>query len=277
MSSGTNCISDEHINIIFQIFDADGSGFVEVEELSFAMQAVGLGTLAKEVIDELVESVCPAGTVQVNLSEFSKMVRQRTPTRHSVEESVRNFALVLSTGTEDGSLPENKHHLTVEDLMSAARKSGDIPEGDEAAELRWRRRFTQAVDAAAASESGSSSSAGINLSSWIRMMQDSVSDKRHRVVPDTSSYDIKTRAKVAKRGPYGVRLEEGKTYYYCTCGMSKTQPFCDGSHNGYNIANGTNFEPLVFTAAETKTVWLCGCKQSNNLPFCDGTHANLPV
>ena len=88
------------------------------------------------------------------------------------------------------------------------------------------------------------------------MMQDSVSDKRHRVVQDTASYNIKTRAKVAKRGPYGVRLEEGKTYYYCTCGMSKNQPFCDGSHNGYNIANGTNFEPLVFTAAETKTVWL---------------------
>jgi CDGSH iron-sulfur domain-containing protein 3 len=268
------CITDEHVRTIFEIFDADGSGFVEVEELSFAMQAVGLGMLPKETIDELVHSVCPAGTVQVNLSEFSKIIRQRTPARHSVEESVRNFAVVLSAGSEDGSLPEHKHQVTVEDLMTAARTSGDISPGDEAAELRWRRRFTQAVEAAASEDSASR---GIHLSTWIRMMQDSVSDKRHRLVQDTASYNIKTRAKVAKRGPYGVRLEEGKTYYYCTCGMSKNQPFCDGSHNVFNINNGTNFEPLVFTAAETKTVWLCGCKQSNNLPFCDGTHSSLPI
>ena len=66
--------------------------------------------------------------------------------------------------------------------------------------------------------------------------------------------------------PYAVEVEKGKTYYWCACGRSKNQPFCDGSHEG------TSFQPVAFTAEKTDTVYLCGCKKTGNQPFCDGTH-----
>jgi CDGSH-type Zn-finger protein len=76
--------------------------------------------------------------------------------------------------------------------------------------------------------------------------------------------------KIAGRKPIMVELEEGKTYYYCTCGKSAQQPFCDGSHKG------TDFTPHAFTAEETKKAALCACKHSKNGPFCDGSHRQLP-
>lgn len=76
-------------------------------------------------------------------------------------------------------------------------------------------------------------------------------------------------AKIAQKAPYAVDVEKGKTYYWCTCGLSKKQPFCDGSHKD------TSFTPLAFTADETKQVFLCGCKQTKNQPFCDGSHTKI--
>ncbi|HVN57286.1 MAG TPA: CDGSH iron-sulfur domain-containing protein [Bacteroidales bacterium] len=75
--------------------------------------------------------------------------------------------------------------------------------------------------------------------------------------------------KIAKKGPFEVSLESGKTYYWCACGQSKNQPFCDGSHKS------TEFTPVSFTAKETGTAYLCGCKRSGNKPFCDGTHNKI--
>lgn len=73
---------------------------------------------------------------------------------------------------------------------------------------------------------------------------------------------------IADSQPIECKLESGKTYYWCSCGKSKNQPFCDGSHTG------SEFEPLAFKA-EQQSSWLCLCKHSNNPPFCDGSHANL--
>ncbi|VAW51934.1 Glutamate synthase [NADPH] large chain [hydrothermal vent metagenome] len=69
-----------------------------------------------------------------------------------------------------------------------------------------------------------------------------------------------------KNAPYVVKVTEGKDYYWCSCGKSKSQPFCDGSHQG------TTFEPVAFKAEETRMVYLCGCKKTGNAPFCDGSH-----
>ena len=69
---------------------------------------------------------------------------------------------------------------------------------------------------------------------------------------------------IAQKAPYPVNVEAGKTYYWCSCGKSKNQPFCDGSHQG------TEFTPKQFTATESKTIYFCGCKQSKNGMFCDG-------
>lgn len=71
---------------------------------------------------------------------------------------------------------------------------------------------------------------------------------------------------IAQKGPYQVTLEEGKSYFWCSCGKSAKQPFCDGSHKG------TSFAPQKFTAEASGTFNLCGCKNSDDKPFCDGAH-----
>ncbi|KJF45474.1 CDGSH iron-sulfur domain-containing protein [Draconibacterium sediminis] len=73
---------------------------------------------------------------------------------------------------------------------------------------------------------------------------------------------------IAEKAPKALTLEPG-TYYWCACGRSKNQPFCDGSHQG------TEFTPLPFDIDEKKEVWLCQCKHSKKKPFCDGTHRTL--
>lgn len=74
---------------------------------------------------------------------------------------------------------------------------------------------------------------------------------------------------VANNKPIPVELKAGEQYYYCSCGKSANQPFCDGSHKG------TDFKPKAFTAEEDGKAYLCQCKQTGNAPFCDGTHAKI--
>ncbi len=74
---------------------------------------------------------------------------------------------------------------------------------------------------------------------------------------------------IADRKPIAVTLNSGDEYYWCACGRSKNQPFCDGSHRG------TTFAPLRFAAKESGEAFLCMCKHTDNAPYCDGTHARL--
>jgi CDGSH-type Zn-finger protein len=66
-----------------------------------------------------------------------------------------------------------------------------------------------------------------------------------------------------------VEVEEGKNYFWCSCGKSANQPFCDGSHKY------TGMTPIKFTAPASKKVFFCGCKKSAKSPVCDGTHSKL--
>ncbi|MFN7364825.1 MAG: CDGSH iron-sulfur domain-containing protein [Alphaproteobacteria bacterium] len=70
-----------------------------------------------------------------------------------------------------------------------------------------------------------------------------------------------------QNSPYCVEVEEGKTYAWCTCGLSLTQPFCDGQHKG------TGFRSHKWVAPKTEKVFLCGCKRTGKEPFCDGSHS----
>lgn len=72
-----------------------------------------------------------------------------------------------------------------------------------------------------------------------------------------------------QKAPYAVRVEKGKRYFWCACGRSANQPFCDGSHQG------TAFRPVPFTAEKEADVWFCGCKRTGSRPLCDGTHTKL--
>lgn len=67
--------------------------------------------------------------------------------------------------------------------------------------------------------------------------------------------------------PHAVGLVEGQTYYWCTCGLSAKQPFCDGAHKG------TDKRSQSFTAEKTEQRWLCTCKKTKTPPYCDGSHS----
>ena len=77
------------------------------------------------------------------------------------------------------------------------------------------------------------------------------------------------KPQIAQKSPYAVEVATGESYYWCSCGQSKNQPFCDGSHKT------PSFTPVQFTAEKTETVYLCGCKHSANGAFCDGSHNKL--
>lgn len=73
---------------------------------------------------------------------------------------------------------------------------------------------------------------------------------------------------IAQKAPYVKDLTPGD-YFWCACGLSKGQPFCDGSHRG------TGLSPKKFTVEKEERVFLCGCKHAKKAPFCDGTHKSL--
>jgi len=78
-----------------------------------------------------------------------------------------------------------------------------------------------------------------------------------------------TKPQIAARTPTVVDLEPGE-HWWCRCGRSAKQPFCDGSHSG------TEFSPLQLKIEKQKRVALCRCKHTGNPPFCDGSHTKLP-
>ncbi len=73
----------------------------------------------------------------------------------------------------------------------------------------------------------------------------------------------------AQKAPYEIEVEAGRKYFWCACGRSQKQPFCDGSHKGTGLA------PEVYESDKAKKVYFCGCKASGKKPLCDGTHNKL--
>ena len=73
----------------------------------------------------------------------------------------------------------------------------------------------------------------------------------------------------AQKAPYEVEVKAGRKYFWCACGRSKKQPFCDGSHAG------TGITPVLYEAEAKRNLYFCGCKSSGKKPFCDGTHNSL--
>ena len=78
-----------------------------------------------------------------------------------------------------------------------------------------------------------------------------------------------TEPVIAQKAPYKVDVEAGKTYFWCSCGQSRNQPFCDGSHKG------SGFAPLKYEATATGPAFFCGCKHTAKAPLCDGSHTKL--
>ena len=75
-----------------------------------------------------------------------------------------------------------------------------------------------------------------------------------------------TKPTRASDTPFAVEVQQGKSYLWCSCGLSTKQPFCDGSHKS------SEFKPLQYTAEANQTIYFCGCKQTAKAPLCDGSH-----
>jgi CDGSH iron-sulfur domain-containing protein 3 len=88
---------------------------------------------------------------------------------------------------------------------------------------------------------------------------------------------------VAKAAPVMVKVEPGKIYPWCTCGLSEKQPFCDGTHKRIEPTVNEQgeavmpFKSLRVEFTEEKEVWFCQCKQTKNPPYCDGSHKQLAI
>ena len=74
---------------------------------------------------------------------------------------------------------------------------------------------------------------------------------------------------IAQKAPFPVDVTAGKKYFWCACGKSANQPFCDGSHSD------KEFTPVAYEADKDRTLYFCGCKRTAGAPLCDGTHSSL--
>ena len=102
------------------------------------------------------------------------------------------------------------------------------------------------------------------------MLRCSVSRFAAGVAACMESYAQRTKsAEIPLAAPIGIDVVEGEKYWWCTCGKSKNQPWCDGSHEG------SDFAPAPWTATESRKVYVCACKHTKNAPFCDGSHVPL--
>lgn len=100
-------------------------------------------------------------------------------------------------------------------------------------------------------------------------------------LPKNLLEDVYSASKQSKNGrvydnkPFKTRCEAGKTYSWCLCGYSKSQPYCDGTHRHPHIK--ITQRPVRFSVAKTQDYWLCNCKQTSNRPFCDGSHKEIDL
>lgn len=88
-------------------------------------------------------------------------------------------------------------------------------------------------------------------------------------IPLAGTIHTMTEPTIAQKSPFAVETEAGKSYFWCSCGESSKQPFCDGSHKG------STFAPTKFTAEKDGKVFFCGCKKSSRGALCDGTHNKI--
>jgi LAO/AO transport system kinase len=122
----------------------------------------------------------------------------------------------------------------------------------------------------------------INKDVWKSKIENELANKNfnlYKFITHNTNMNTNEMPKIGGTTPTAVKVEAGKTYAWCTCGLSAKQPFCDGQHKSLAYEeNGETVMPyksLKISFEEDKEVWLCNCKQTKNPPFCDGSHNSL--
>jgi CDGSH-type Zn-finger protein len=96
-------------------------------------------------------------------------------------------------------------------------------------------------------------------------------DDTKNSITEVSPIQKSALPKVAARQPAFVKLTKGERYFWCACGLSTSQPFCDGAHKG------TEIRPVKYIPEKDEEVFLCQCKHTKKVPFCDGSHSQAPI
>ncbi|XP_065350284.1 CDGSH iron-sulfur domain-containing protein 3, mitochondrial [Cloeon dipterum] len=115
----------------------------------------------------------------------------------------------------------------------------------------------------------------------ISRLNSSTSSKKEDLMPKNLlrdkdiATDQKEKGAIYDKRPFKFNLEANKKYAWCSCGKSKNQPFCDGTHKDFRFK--ITMKPVIFMVADTKEYYLCNCKQTENRPFCDGTHKRQDI
>lgn len=109
----------------------------------------------------------------------------------------------------------------------------------------------------------------LNVSKQDSSFSDKIKAEYDQIVNEYTREVVTDKSVVSQKSPIPVELKKGETYFWCTCGKSSNQPFCNGAHIG------TSFEPLAFTAEKDETAYLCACKHTKTPPYCDGSHKCL--
>jgi CDGSH-type Zn-finger protein len=91
----------------------------------------------------------------------------------------------------------------------------------------------------------------------------------------TTEWRATEKGKIYDKKPFKFRCEKGKVYFWCNCGHSHTQPFCDGTHKTEKLR--IRLRPVKFVPTEDKDYWFCNCKQTEHRPLCDGTHKKQEI
>ncbi|KAF5272805.1 hypothetical protein FQA39_LY07832 [Lamprigera yunnana] len=110
----------------------------------------------------------------------------------------------------------------------------------------------------------------INIKYLTRAASTSSDVPKNVVEKYITAHEQKGNGVVYDKKPFKLTLQAGKKYFWCLCGKSRNQPFCDGTHN--DVFLKIKLRPIKFQVEETKDYWLCQCKHTNMRPFCDGSH-----
>ncbi|CAD2218461.1 centrin [Angomonas deanei] len=119
-------LTDEQIREAFNLFDADGSGAIDAEEMALAMKGLGFGDLPRDEVERIVKSMNTNANGLVEYGEFEKMIKSRMAKKDSPEEILKAFQLFDL---------DKKGKISFANLKEVAKLLGENPGDDVLQEM----------------------------------------------------------------------------------------------------------------------------------------------